>query len=179
MHRFLHWALAFGIIAQLLTGFLHIFWMNKKTMAQIMGKAFGETSLTKEQLIDAAKAIREPMWQWHMYVAYFVAVIFIFRLGYMFIKGVRFPKPFSKEIDTLERIQGFTYLCFYLFLAFSIFSGIIIKWGEKGDFRETVEAIHKFGLYFYSTFIILHLGGIYLEEKRKKDRIASKMFSGD
>lgn len=152
-------------------------WMDKKHMAGIMQDFL--PNVPKDQLIDIAKAIRNPMWEWHMIFAYVVFTVFVLRIIYMLVKGIRFPRPFDKKASLIERLQGWTYLLFYVAVAFSIFSGAVIEWGNKGEFREVVEDIHKMGLYFYPSFIVVHLLGVYLDERTKKQRITSKMIGGE
>lgn len=177
LHRFLHWTIAIGMAVLLFTGFLRMTWMDKKHMAGIMGKHFSEIS--SDQLIDAAEAIRTPMWEWHIIFAYVVFGAFLIRIIYMLLKGIRFPKAFGKDVSLIERLQGMTYIIFYLFLAFSIFSGAMIEWGAKSDFRNAVKAIHKMGLYFYPAFIFVHLLGVYIDEKFHKKNATSKMIGGE
>lgn len=161
----------------LITGFLRMTWMNKKHMAGIMADHLKDIS--KEDLIMTAKAIRAPMWEWHEIFAYVVFAVFTLRIIYMLVKGIRFPNPFAKEVYWLERLQGLTYIVFYLFVAFSIYSGSMLEWAEKTEYVKKLEAIHKLGLYFYPAFIVIHLLGVYIEEKTKKNRITSKMIGGE
>ena len=96
----------------------------------------------------------------------------------MIVKGIKFPNPFLKNQSTKERLQGFTYLLFYLFIAVSIITGFYLKWID-GDWKEPMEAVHKWAIYWFPIFILLHFSGILLGELTDKKGIASKMIGGD
>lgn len=177
MHRFLHWGIALSMLVLLLTGFLRMNWMDKKGMAGTMSEYIENAS--KDQLIDAAVAIRAPMWEWHLIFAYIVFGLFLIRIIYMLVKGIRFPNPFNKKATLSDRFHGAVYILFYLLVAFSIFSGAMIEWGAKSDFRGIVKNIHKMGVYYYTAFILLHFIGVYWDEKTKKKGITSKMIGGE
>lgn len=60
-HRSLHWIMALAMPVLFLTGFLRMNWMNKK---HIIGIIESKTDLlAKEQSMEIAKSILEPMWQ--------------------------------------------------------------------------------------------------------------------
>src|SRR5690606_15737236 len=76
--------------------------------------------MTKEQTMAIVNDILNPMWQWHEYASYVIIFIFLMRIAYMLMKGVRFPNPFvgTQFVGTQsikERLQGMTYILFYVF----------------------------------------------------------------
>ncbi len=135
-------------------------------------------AMTKDQIIPIAKSIQSPMWEWHVYAAYLILFAFSVRIIYMIMKGIKFPNPFTKGQTLKDYLQGFTYLLFYLLIAISTFTGFYLKWFE-GDWKEPLEAIHKWAIYWFPIFIFLHLGGIVLAELTNKKGITSKMIGGD
>ena len=82
------------------------------TVAVIESKT---SAIPKEQMTDIAKTILEPMWQWHEVFAYIMIFAFVARIIYMLAGGIRFPNPFKSNQPLKERLQGFTYVYFYLF----------------------------------------------------------------
>ncbi|MBN9294885.1 MAG: cytochrome b/b6 domain-containing protein [Flavobacteriia bacterium] len=178
LHRGLHWIMAILMTVLFITGFLRMYWMSKRSILSAIEKNMQGVSLTKEQSIGTVKTIIHPMWEWHEYAAYVFFVAIAVRIVYMLAKGIRFPNPFASGIAVKERLQGFTYLLFYLFVIVSSITGAYLKWGD-GSLKEPMEAVHKWAIYWFPVFVILHFGGIWLAEKGVKKGIASKMIGGD
>ena len=179
LHRILHWVMAFTMPILFITGFLRMYWMNKNNIVAVIESKTAASPLSKEQMTDIAKTIREPMWAWHEIFAYVMIAAFVARILYMLIKGIRFPNPFKSNKPIGERFQGFTYLYFYVFVFISAFTGICIHQGFFTSWKENIETIHKWGVYWFPIFIVLHLSGIVIAELTNKKGIASKMIGGD
>lgn len=178
LHRLLHWVSALAMSVLFITGFLRMYWMNKNHMVSVIETKVG-TAIPKEQMTDIAKTIREPMWEWHEIFAYVMIVAFIARIIYMIVKGIRFPNPFKKNIGMKERLQGFTYVYFYVFVFISASTGICLEKGFFSQWGDNIEMIHKWGIYWFPIFIVLHLGGLLIAEHSSKKGIVSKMIGGE
>ncbi len=178
-HRFLHWIIALALPLLFITGFLRMFWMNKNGMVALMESKTTTTPLPKELMSDIASSIRQPMWEWHEIFANVMIVAFIARILYMIFKGIRFPNPFNARLILKERLQSFVYLYFYVFVFISAFTGICIQKGYLNVYEDLIESVHKWGLYWFPIFIVLHLLGIVVAEYSTKKGIASKMIGGD
>ncbi len=176
-HRILHWVMALAMPVLFITGFLRMYWMNKNHIVGIIGSK--TSAVPVEQMTDIAVSIREPMWQWHEVFAYIMIFAFTARIIYMFAKGIRFPNPFKSNQSLKERLQGFTYVYFYLFVSISAFTGICIKNDLLSPYVDTIEVVHKWGIYWFPIFIVLHLIGIVAAELTNKKGITSKMIGGD
>lgn len=177
LHRMLHWLMALAMSVLFITGFLRMYWMNKN---HVIGIIESKTSAIPEaQLIDIAKSIREPMWQYHEIFAHVMIFSFLARIIYMLVKGIRFPNPFKGNQPLKERLQGFTYVYFYLFVAISAVTGKCIEEGFFPQWKESIETVHKWGIYWFPIFILLHLVGILIAELSNKKGITSKMIGGD
>lgn len=179
IHRALHFFIGISMLILFGTGFLRMEWMNKRNLAQLI-----ETQALKNHIIFPEASLKmigsqllEPMWKWHIYFAYAILVFFTLRLIYMKIKGIRFPNPFAKQTTFKEKLQGITYILFYLLIFVDIITGFYILWGE-GTYKSVLEPIHKYSLYWFPIFFILHLIGIVTEEITKKTGITSKMING-
>ena len=72
VYRIIHWAIAVSFLLLLITIFLRLTWMNKFNMAAIIQDYLVGTgqTLSEEQIITLAKKIRQPMWNWHVYIGY-------------------------------------------------------------------------------------------------------------
>lgn len=178
-HRILHWIIALAMMILFATGFLRMNWMNKHQIISVIEKNTEENQIQKEQIQKIAKDIREPMWQWHKLFAHIMIFSFIARIIYMLSKGIKFPNPFKSKVSFKERLQGFTYIYFYIFVFVSAFTGICLEKGFLLRYHENIESIHKLGLYWFPIFIILHFTGIIIAETTNKKGIASKMIGGE
>ena len=180
IHRVLHWSAALLMLILFTTGFLRMYWMSKKTIINAVGTGMRSQNIypEKEQLIAIAKTIQEPMWQWHEYAAYIIFFAFLTRVVYMIIEGIKFPNPFVKDQSAKERSQGLIYIVFYLFVSISIITGFYLKWID-GDWKEPMETIHKWAIYWFPIFILLHFTGILIGELTNKKGIVSRMIRGD
>ncbi len=176
-HRILHWIIAIAMMVQFITGFLRLKWMGKNAVAEAISSQGIE--VTKDQAKAVYKALHEPMWKWHELFAHVIIFAFIARIIYMLVKGIRFPNPFKSGIDFKERLQGFTYVYFYIFIFISAFTGICIEKELLTNWGETIESIHKLGIYWFPIFILLHVSGVTIAEFTDKKGITSKMISGD
>lgn len=96
----------------------------------------------------------------------------------MIAKGIRFPHPFKSK-GLKELLQAWTYVYFYLFVLVSIITGVCLRKGFFPEWKADIEAVHKWGIYWFPIFIILHLLGIIIAEYSSKKGIVSKMVGGD
>ncbi len=176
LHRLLHWTIAIAMSMLFITGFLRMFWMNKNHMASIIGSK--TQALPQEEIIEIAKAIREPMWEWHVMFAYVMIFSFLIRIIYMIFKGMKFPNPFNTKVELQERLHGSIYLFFYAFVFVSIVTGVAMKQGFFPEMKDTIETVHKLGIYWFPIFILLHIIGIIKAEYTNRKGISSEMISG-
>lgn len=178
LHRLLHWALAGLMSVLFLTGFLRMYWMSKNTIIAAVESATQrqQISMERESMLEIAKSILSPMWQWHELAAYLVLAAFAGRIVYMFLKGIRFPNPFSRQTNVKERLQGGTYMLFYLLVAVAAITGFYLKW-ESGEWKEPMEMLHKLAIYWLPAFLVLHFAGIWIAERLHKG-VSSRMIGG-
>ncbi|WP_245535974.1 hypothetical protein [Psychroflexus torquis] len=70
LYRLVHWAISIAFLLLLITVFLRLTWLNKYSIAAIIETYLSDTNITlaQDQLISLAKKIRQPMWDWHIYI---------------------------------------------------------------------------------------------------------------
>jgi cytochrome b561 len=176
----MHWSIAIVMLLLLGTIFLRMTWMNKNNVAEIIGSYLSQTeqTLSEEELIVLAKQIRKPMWQWHIYLGYVLVGLFVIRLSLPFFGEMKFQSPFEKGLSAKEKFQYWCYIIFYICVAISLVTGLIIDLGPK-DLKKPVEEIHILSIYYLVVYIILHFGGILLAEFSNQHGIVSKIISGN
>jgi len=153
--------------------------MNKNNMAEIMENYLSKNDviLTQDQLIVLAKQIRQPMWDWHIYLGYVLTGLFVVRFSLPFFGEMKIQNPLDKNITFKEKIQKWIYIVFYVCVVISLITGLIIKFGPK-EFKKSMESIHELSIYYLVTFIVLHIGGVLYAEFTNDKGIISRIVSG-
>lgn len=179
VYRIMHWAIALCMLLLLLTIFLRLTWMNKNNVALIIQDYLATTDqkLSQDQMIVLAKKIRKPMWDWHIYFGYALVGLYSLRMLLPAFGQMPIANPFTKTLSGKTKFQYFIYLVFYLFVAASLVTGLLIVWGPK-EMKDTVETIHKLSIYYLLVFIVLHIGGVLLAEMTNSKGIVSSIISG-
>jgi cytochrome b561 len=164
----------------LFTIFLRLTWLNKYNVADIIKDYLGENdqTLSKDQLIKLAKKIRHPMWQWHIYLGYFLTALFCIRFALPFFGEMKFQNPLEKELTTKDKFKRWTYLVFYICVAVSLITGLIIEFGPR-EYKKPMENIHILSIYYLVPFMGIHLVGILLAEFTSDKGIVSRIVSGN
>lgn len=180
VYRIIHWTIAISFILLLLTIFLRLTWLNKFNVAGIIQNYLSSTdhqALSQEELIFLAKKIRQPMWDWHIYIGYVLAGLFSIRLILPIFGQMKFQNPFSKKITVKEKFQKWTYLIFYACVLISLLTGLIIELGPK-ELKKQMEEIHILSIYYLVAFIGIHIGGVLMAELSNQQGIISRIISG-
>jgi cytochrome b561 len=181
IYRITHWLIAFSFLFLLLTIFLRLGWMNKVHIANIIKEylaSSGSEPLSEEQLITLAKKIRKPMWDWHIYIGYVLVGLYSIRLLLPFFGEMKFTNPLKKALLPKDKFRYSIYILFYLCVAVSLITGLIIVLGNE-KLKEPMEEIHVLSIYYLLAFISLHLGGVLIAEFTKQKGIISKIISGE
>jgi cytochrome b561 len=179
VYRMIHWSIAICMFLLLFTIFLRLTWMNKNNVAEIIQNYLNTTDqfLTQDQLIGLAKKIRQPMWDWHIYLGYALTGLFGLRFMLPFFGEMKFQNPFNKELIFKEKFQNWIYLIFYVCVVISLATGLLIKFGPI-EIKKTMEEIHILSIYYLTAFIILHIGGVLWAEFTMHKGVISKIVSG-
>ncbi|MBK5208918.1 MAG: cytochrome b/b6 domain-containing protein [Flavobacteriaceae bacterium] len=179
IYRIIHWVIAVTFMLLLITIFLRLTWLNKYHVATIIQGYLSDTDqfLTQEQLIALAKKIRQPMWNWHIYLGYILVGLFSIRFILPTFGHMKFQNPYDKNLTLKEKFQKWLYLIFYLFVIVSLTTGLIIEFGPK-ELKKPMEEIHVLGIYYLIGYILLHLTGIFIAEFTDQKGIISRIVSG-
>jgi cytochrome b561 len=179
VYRIIHWAIAFSFLLLLFTIFLRLTWMNKYNMATIIQDYLSGTTLnlSQEQLIILAKKIRQPMWDWHIYMGYVLVGLFSIRFTLTAFGLMKIQNPFGKNLSIKMKFQKWIYIIFYIFVTVSLTTGLLILFGPK-EWKKPMEGIHVLGIYYLIAFIVLHLAGVLIAEFTNQKGIISRIVSG-
>jgi cytochrome b561 len=179
VYRIMHWSIAICMFLLLITIFLRLTWMNKNNVAEIIQNYLNtvDQSLTQDQLIVLAKKIRQPMWDWHIYLGYALTGLFGLRFILPFFGEMKFQSPFNKELIFKEKFQNLIYLIFYVCVIISLATGLLIKFGPS-EIKKSMEEIHILSIYYLIVFLIFHIGGVLWAEFTIHKGIISSIISG-
>lgn len=180
--RLIHWAIAICMVFLLITIFGRVIWMDKNNIADIIERYFStrkdiDVTLSREHLVRIGKQIGLPMWRWHVYTGYVLVGLFCIRLALHFFGQMKFSNPFEKQLTPKEKFQYWAYIIFYLGLAISLITGLIMEFGPRA-WKLFMIKIHNCSNYYLIPFIIIHLGGVLLTELTNQQGIVSKIISG-
>lgn len=177
--RTIHWLMAISFVLLLITIFLRMYWMNKTHVSDIIADFLKDKSLSldEEQRILLAKKIRKPMWQWHIYIGYFLVGIFSLRMILPLFGIMPLPNPRQKNIHQLEKIQKWIYLLFYVCVFISLATGLLIEFGPR-EWKSSVESIHELSIYYLLTYMVMHIVGVLHADFVSDKGIISRMIGG-
>lgn len=136
----------------------------------------GQT-LSEEQIITLAKKIRQPMWNWHVYIGYVLVGLFSIRFMLPKFGHMKIQNPFGKNLSTKAKFQKLTYIIFYVCVIVSLTTGLFIEFGPK-ELKTSMEDIHVLGIYYLVAFIVIHLAGVLIAEFSDQKGIVSRIVSG-
>ncbi|MBP6532871.1 MAG: cytochrome b/b6 domain-containing protein [Bacteroidia bacterium] len=180
IYRIMHWAIAITMLLILFTIFLRLTWMNRDNMANIIKNYLSTTdkTLSEKEIMTLARQIRKPMWDWHIYLGYVLTGLYIVRISLPFFGQMKYSNPLRKELSGKLKFQFWVYIVFYLCLATSLFTGLMIEFGPE-SLEKPMEEIHVLSIYYLVTFLILHIGGVLLAEFTSDKGILSRIVSGE
>jgi cytochrome b561 len=179
LHRFLHWTIAVVILFMFITVFLRSGWLNSRDLAATIANGLAAKGITSGDVRNVSREISHSMFKWHAYIGYVLVGLYIIRLVYMFIKGIKFPSPFVKENSFKKKLQGLTYVGFYIFLTVIVATGLFLAFTDDDyPYHDVVQTVHEFCYYIMLIFVVVHFAGIYIGERTDDKGIVSKMISG-
>lgn len=182
--RIWHWIHAIVILGLLGTVFLRKTFLSWRTNSEIVMHKLSEidVEVTADQATAVAKAIRAPMWEWHIILGYVLAGLLVWRLILFFTDSGRHNYRNLKEETFHKKMVKLGYIALYGVLIFMAISGLIIHFHEtlalSKEFVHDVKEIHELVFYAVLIFVPLHIIGVFIEENRNEKGIISDMVNG-
>ncbi len=179
--RLWHWLNAITIFGLIGTFFLRETFLSWNANAKLITAKLASMhiDITSEQARTIAKAIRAPMWEWHIILGFVLGGLLLLRLLILIIE-----KGFNYENDGTihSKMVHLGYKVLYLIIAYMVLSGLVMEYhdalGIGRDFAHTLEEIHQFFAWAIIFFIPAHLIGIIIADNTTQKGLASKMVSG-
>ncbi|HTK22171.1 MAG TPA: cytochrome b/b6 domain-containing protein [Mucilaginibacter sp.] len=195
--RLWHWLNAIIITGSVLTVLINATVMKAWTNASLIENRLKEkgVEVSEDQARSVAFALSDKVWAVHTYLGYALAGLFLFRIILEFfeladqklihkIKTARHAF-LSRQEDRIssrnEMLIKTLYAVFYVLLMVMVITGLCLA------FRDNIPAIrkmhfikevHGFTMYLIMAFIIVHIAGVLIGERKHHKGIVSDMING-
>lgn len=180
--RVWHWLNAIVVLGLVATVLLRWTLFSKSTNAEVlMSKLSGMgITITSEQALTLAKALRVELWEWHIILGFVFAGLVLFRLYLHFANSKKVPS-FS-ELDTHHKMVRVSYYLLYSTFFIMAATGLLLYFhkdlGIAKDIAHTIKEIHEVVYYYIAFFIPLHIAGVFVADATKENGLVSDMING-
>lgn len=194
--RIWHWLNALVILGLLGTVLLRKTFLSWRANAKLIENKVLEAGATipAEVAEGIAKQMRNQMWEWHNYLGFALGALLVYRLILCFAykrspamvawKGAQGLSAATDKTKALHHTLVQTgYALFYLATAIMVVTGLTMYFKEtlgfSKDFIGLVKETHELMLWFFVTFVALHIVGVFWAERKAESRgIVSDMING-
>lgn len=153
-------------------------------------------SISDKQAGAVTHGLEDQVWEIHIYFGYALTALFLFRLIAEFFlppaerlipklkKAYQSYFILKKERETAKHelvVKGL-YIIFYLLLFIMVVTGLLLAFedytGISKNINHSIKEFHGFCMYLILGFIVLHLAGVLLAERKDGKGIVSDMING-
>jgi cytochrome b len=192
--RLWHWLSAIIISGSLLTVLANSTITNGHANAEVIQRSFADSKVSVSQDLarGAAHEISDKVWQLHTYFGYTLIALFIFRLILEFFHRAD-QKLIRKLKSAFNQLKGggvkqakhdvvvkSLYIAFYSLLSIMAITGLCMAFEDDIPALKihALREIHSFCMYLIIAFIIIHVAGVFLAERKDNKGIVSDMING-
>jgi len=195
--RLWHWANMLVISGSLITVLINATILDDRPTAASIKNGLQKSgaSVTDDQARSVAHTLSDSVWIVHTYFGYCLAALLAFRLlleffqltDQKFIRNIKSAyKLFQKtkkdrETARHELTVKIIYAIFYVLLIMMAVTGLCLAFEGIAflkPFRHAIREVHGFGMYMILAFIVIHLAGVFLAERKDSKGIVSDMING-
>lgn len=197
--RLWHWLNVVVISGSLITVGINSTITNGKPTANLIQSELQKAgaNVSADQARSVSHALSDKVWDIHVYFGYALATLLLFRLileffqmadqkflrkiktSYFRFKTVKAAREASLHELTVKTI----YSLFYVLLIIMVITGLFLAFEDAlaayKSIRHIVKDVHGFCMYLVLAFIVVHLAGVFLAERKKESAgIVSDMING-
>jgi cytochrome b561 len=182
--RLWHWVNALVVMGLIGTVLLRKSFLSWRANSEILMQKLSEINIdvTAEQAKVLAKAIRAPMWEWHIILGYALAALVLWRILLFFTQSGRQNYRHLKEENLHKKMVKLGYLAIYAILLFMTVSGFLIYFyealGLTKDTAHNIKEVHELHYNVLLYFVPLHIIGVFVAENKDEKGILSDMVNG-
>ncbi|RWY47137.1 cytochrome b/b6 domain-containing protein [Mucilaginibacter gilvus] len=196
--RLWHWLNAAVISGSLITVLINATITDDRVTSALMKTELQKAgaNVNDEQAQSAAHALSDSVWGVHIYFGYALAALLLFRLlleffqladqkfirqmksAYQKFKITKANRQAARHELTVKTI----YSVFYILLIVMAVTGLFLAFEDAMEpykaIRHSVKEVHGFCMYLIIAFILVHVAGVYLAERKGGKGIVSDMING-
>lgn len=195
--RFWHWASVLVISGSLITVLINSTLLDRGNSGLVKnGLIQTGAKIDDQQARAVLHGMEDQVWGIHSYFGYALAALLLFRIisEYYQPKDQRlfkklktayqnyFVKPKERRLARHELLTKTLYLGYYCLMVLMATTGLSIAFakdlGITKSFSHQLKEIHGFVMYLIITFIIVHIFGVFLAERKDGRGIVSDMING-
>jgi Ni/Fe-hydrogenase 1 B-type cytochrome subunit len=196
--RLWHWLNAIVISGSLITVLINSTILKSRKSAPTVLEAMQQDSahITLKQAQTGVHALGDKVWDVHVYFGYCLAALLLFRLIAEFFQlaDQKFIRRFKaawqqffiikkqRELARHDLAVKSIYLVFYLLLVIMVVTGLCLAFEDSLAFMKTIghtiRDVHGFCMYLILAFIVIHVAGVFLAERKDGKGIVSDMING-
>ena len=182
--RVWHWIHATVILGLLGTVLLRKTFLSWRANSELLTQKLADIdlSVTEAQAKVLAKAIRAPMWEWHIILGYALAALVVWRIILFFTDSGKQNYQHLKEENIHKKLVKLGYIGIYIVILFMTLSGLTIHFyealGLTKDTAHDIKELHELVFNAILIFVPLHILGVIIAENRDEKGIISDMING-
>ncbi|HIQ28715.1 MAG TPA: cytochrome b/b6 domain-containing protein [Sulfurovum sp.] len=183
--RIWHWVHAFVVLGLMGTVFLRKTFLSWRANSEILTHKLAEIdlSVTEAQAKVLAKAIRAPMWEWHILLGYALVALLLWRIVLFFTQSGSVNYKHFKVKSLHKKLVSLGYIGIYTLLTFMAISGLTMHFyetlGLTKELAHDIKEVHEF-VFFYGVlvFVPLHIVGVVVADVTEEQGLISNMIHG-
>lgn len=182
--RLWHWIHAAVVLGLLGTVFLRKTFLSWRSNAEILKEKLSgiDIEISADQASILAKAIRAPMWEWHIILGYALSVLLLWRLLLFFTTSGKLNYQKNQNETLHTKMVKLSYIALYTVLLFMAVTGLTMHFYEPleltKDTLHDIKELHELVYNAILIFVPLHLIGIIVAEIRDEKGMISDMIHG-
>jgi cytochrome b len=196
--RLWHWMNTIVISGSLITVLINSTITDDRATSDLMKNELQKSgaNITAEQARDVAHALSDSVWGVHIYFGYALAALLLFRLILEFFqltdqKFIQKLKSAYQQYNIIKKNREIVrhevtvkaiYALFYIVLTVMVVTGLFLAFEDAlaayKSIRHSVKEVHGFCMYLVLMFIIVHIAGVYLAERKDGKGLVSDMING-
>ncbi|MBN2721811.1 MAG: cytochrome b/b6 domain-containing protein [Campylobacterales bacterium] len=179
--RLWHWINAIVIFGLLGTVFLRKTFLSYRTNSEIIMDKLSDINITiaKDQAISIARAVRSPMWDWHIWLGYALAALVVWRIVLFFTDSGKQNYQNCSEKTTHDKIVSALYVIFYALMFLMAGTGLALHFHDflhiGEDLGHSIKEFHELLYNGILYFVIIHIAGVIIAENKGDKGIISSM----
>lgn len=195
--RLWHWINTLLISGSLITVLINSTLLDRSQRVFVKGELINAGLTASDKQAGAVvHGLEDQVWGIHIYFGYTIAALLLFRLVAEFFlppsqrlltkvkKAFQYYFILKKERESAkhELVVKSLYIVFYSLLSIMVITGLLMAFDEytgiPKNINHSFKEIHGFCMYLILGFIVIHLAGVFLAERKEGKGIVSNMING-